>query len=364
DGAPVADLTITAYGSGSAWRDTRSDDNGAFVFTAAGAGLGPGHYRVVALDGRWSIERGQAEVDVAEGERGEVEIVVDGNGGIIRGRVVDDGGTAIDDAFISLERQGERLEGPALRGRLNYSDNKGRPVLTDSDGSFEIGDLPDGLYIVRAQQRQGGEAVRNNVAVGSKVELVIDAVSTMAGTVVLEGSNEPVAAFEIQAKLGDGSFETDDQWLDGDGRWRFEDMPPGHYALEVDSPSGDGSLEFDLAPGTVRDDLRIVLKPRVLVRGRLVGAVSKEPIANARIRARDPEGISFGPGSVAWSRSGEDGSFEFSAAVGKRLLEVIPAGSVDGRRHDSLTKELEIVGGQPLELGDLALEPRAGDAEE
>src|SRR5690606_10147218 len=160
----------------------------------------------------------------------EVELLVAQGNGIIRGRVVDDGGTGLDDAFIVIERQQQPLDQPPPKGRLSYGDAEGRPILTDVDGSFEITGLPTGLYTVSAVQKQGGEAVAFDVRPGAKLLLQIDAVASIAGQVIAVGHSDSIK-FAITATLADGSYETQDRWVDAAGRWQLEGLPPGKYTV-------------------------------------------------------------------------------------------------------------------------------------
>ena len=358
-GLPVADITVTAYGAGGAWLDTRSDDQGGFEL----AKLGPDRYRVVAFDGRWSLERGELTVELEEGGRAQVELIAALGQGSIRGRVVDEAGTALDDAFISVERQPSPLDAPPQRGRLSYSDAKGRPVLSETDGSFAIGALPKGLYTVRAQQKQGGEAIVSDVQVGSRgaarVELVIEAFGSLAG--VVEGAKlggTELVDFAITARLADRSFEARDRWINRDGRWALAGLPPGSYELIVESHAGDARTVVELPAGAAINDLRVELEGRVSLRGRLLDGRDQRPIAGARVRVSSASDALSGPGQIDWVRSDAQGWFRLDVPVGEHELTVVPSGSAAGRSHQGLTQTIAVPAEpKTYELGDLQLSP-------
>jgi protocatechuate 3,4-dioxygenase beta subunit len=352
---PVPDITVTVYASNGVSVDTRSDDEGHFVFPS----LGAGQLRVVANDGRWKLDLAEAELVLEAGVRAEIELVVPRGDGVIRGRVVDDGGTPLDDAFISIERQAEAeaLGRAPQRGQLTYSAATGRPVLSEADGSFELTGLPKGLFTVSAQQKQGGEAVRADVRTGARIELVINTVGSLAGAVVAD-SNTEVFTFTITATLADGTLEERDQWTNKDGRWRLDQLPPGRYGLAVVSELGDGALEVELAAGQALEDLQIELQGRVTVQGRLVDQGDQSPIANAKVRIA-PAGAGFEVLiKFPWVRSDADGRFTMDVPVGEMELEIVAGGSAEARRHQSLREPIQVSADSKVQdLGDIALTP-------
>ncbi|PRP99672.1 carboxypeptidase-like regulatory domain-containing protein [Enhygromyxa salina] len=351
-GAAVPDITVTVYSS-NASVDTRSDDDGRFVFP----NLGAGHLRVVANDGRWQLDLAETEVDLEASVRAEIELVVPRGDGVIRGRVVDEGGTPLDDAFISIERQLEVLDHAPERGKLSYSAAKGRPVLSEADGSFELTGLPKGLFTVWAKQKQGGEAVRADLRPGAQIELVIDTVGSLAGVVVADASAGEFT-FTITAKLADGTLEERDQWTNKDGRWRLDQLPPGRYEVTVVSDAGDGALAVELAAGQALEDLRIELQGRVTVRGRLVDQTDQSPIVDAKVRVAPPDADFSVLIKFPRVRSDADGRFTVEVPAGEMELEVVPGGSAAGRQHQTLHERIQIsTESKVQDLGDIPLTP-------
>ncbi|NVB40652.1 carboxypeptidase regulatory-like domain-containing protein [Pseudenhygromyxa sp. WMMC2535] len=351
-GTGVANITVSAYPESGEAREIHSDDAGNFELR----GLGPGDCRVIAIDGRWQLEVASGEVEILAGAVAELDLEVPRGQGVIRGRVVDEAGTAIDDAFVSITRQAGPLDKGASPGRLSYADAKGRPVLSDVDGGFEIAGLPEGLYTVFARQKQGGDAAVANLRPGKRsVTLVIPAQASLAGVVALpEDAPRPEGAlhFEIVAEHAESGLSYEDAWESAAGLWSLGELPPGHYALRVASAWGDAEREVELAPGQVVEDLRIELAVRVRVRGRVVDGEGA-PLAGARLRPLiGGRSFDMGPGYVDWVETGADGRFEVSVAQGKnKLLVTGPSGA----GLESVEPAIEVGEGDEQDVGDIAL---------
>jgi hypothetical protein len=356
DGSPVANMTVSAYGQNTGFQDALSDDEGQFILTD----LGPNSYRVVAIDGRWNIEIGSTEVELESGGRAEADLHVTANGGTIRGQVRDDGGTPLDDVFITIERQSEPLDQAAPKGRFRYADFKGKPVLTDLQGEFQIDGLPEGLYTIHAKQKQGGEVATVDVEPGQHVKLVIPAVARMSGTLVMAESGEPISDYAITAAHEDGHFTARAEWRERAhaGEWEFDQVPPGRYTLIAASPLGDAQTTVELAPGAVLENQRIELQARVKIRGQVIDASTRSPIPNAEVRVAAPGAESMGIGQVEWVTTDTKGRFFMTVPRGELPLRIIPAGSDEGRKHEGLQTKIEVGGEAEQALEPFELEPR------
>ena len=66
-----------------------------------------------------------------------------------------------------------------------------KPVLTDTDGKFELKELSKGTYTVRVYRRGGGESFAEGVALGSNITVTIKATGSIAGTVRVSGGSAP-----------------------------------------------------------------------------------------------------------------------------------------------------------------------------
>ena len=355
-GTPVPRLVVSASPSMGDTRQTHSDELGRFAFT----GLGADSYLIQAVDGRWNLQLATRELELTTGQREELEIEVPSHDGTIHGRVVDEGGTALDDAFIFVERQVGPNEEDQTAKRLTYADAKGRPVLSDSDGSFELNGLPEGLYTVAARQHQGGAAQLVDVRPGARIELVVPTPASVAGVVVAPGIDLAAVEFSVTAELADESFKFADRWRSRSGEWRIDELPPGSYVITACSLAGDARLEVELAPGAELKDLRLELEPRVLVRGRVLDGVDGWPIADARIQAYSSRlPWMGGPGGVEAVRSDAEGRFSLRLPTGEVMLKVRPPGSEASWRHQAVKETITVrapAEGDAFELEAIALE--------
>jgi protocatechuate 3,4-dioxygenase beta subunit len=327
-GEPVADVSVRLRGA--RWGGgARTNDEGRFIVE----GVAVGEYRITAQRGWTDTIRapGQSDddtagerVEVRAGEVAEVALVVESQNGRITGRVVDEGGEPVADAFVSATRESDSAAATqgSGRGRARWSSWGRKPVLTDDDGRFELPELAEqGRYTIHATRKGGGEALAEQVAVGSEVELAIGATGVLAGMVVLEGGGAP-RRFQISASDRTTGVRENDRFLLTDGKWRLESLPPGTYEVAVDASEGNAKLTVELAEGAERTDLELVLTPRITVRGRLVDGQTGEPVAGLKVSVRgEAGGMRFGD-------MGKADQPDISDAQGNVVVEDAPTGKV------------------------------------
>jgi hypothetical protein len=332
-GEPVGGATVAAQDDRRLWSNTTTLDDGSFRFE----NLTIGSVRVQAQR-NWRAMRapGQSDDDVAgervtvtAGETTRVDLVVEGRNAVIRGKVVDPDGGPVPDAFVDLERESDsaaKTEGAAKR-QLAWGWSR-QPVLTDMDGNFELDELAEGSYTLKAYRQGGGEGVLEGVATGSDVTVTLETPGTLEGTVSMDGGPVP-ERFTINLTDREAGVHLADTFFRTDGTWRLTNVPEGRYTLVAQAANGDGETQVELAAGESKADVTIALTGRVTVHGKVVDLETREPVAGMRVqisRRGGSFGMSFAPGDGK-GMTDETGRFELDrVSIGPSSAVVIPNG--------------------------------------
>jgi hypothetical protein len=179
DGRPRANHVVYAHHDSGARVETHTTHDGTFrlVDVAVGGvergrrGWGSTRCLVAPVPGhgprrarRWRSAR------VAT-----VALVVAVGSGQITGRVVDDQGAPVGDAWVAAA-PGSGLDGGLFgtAGNRAKAGLGGRPVLTSVDGRFAIGGLAPGRYDLFVQRPGGGAAELSGVEVGAELAIVLE----------------------------------------------------------------------------------------------------------------------------------------------------------------------------------------------
>ncbi|MCA9693272.1 MAG: carboxypeptidase regulatory-like domain-containing protein, partial [Myxococcales bacterium] len=244
-GEPVADAsaTLKSLERGgmfffSAGGQAQARDDGTFTIEH----VKPGSYRATASQS-WRQLRAPGtgdddiqgeQVTVEAGETVDVELIVESAGETLRGQVVDRDGGPVIDAFIDATRESDSAAANAAGHRTGarWGSWGATPVLTDQDGRFELKDLSEGKYTVRAYRKGGGEAFEEGVATGSDVVLTLRDTGTITGSVTLNGGGAPE---EFSLRLQDraaGIWRSDTFFRTG-GVFTFTELPAGKFEVSA-----------------------------------------------------------------------------------------------------------------------------------
>ena len=290
-------------------------------------------------------------VSVAAGKTANVRLVVESRSGVINGKVTDEQGEPVVDAWVITSRESEAagaVAGGAGRQTRWQWGSDDRPVITATDGSFTVRELAPGTYAVRAFRRGGGEAVSEHVKVGATVALVIKSTGTISGVVKVAGG---VLPDEVFISLGDEQtgFSRREKFFRTGGTFAMRDLPAGSFLLTADASAGRVMTTVVLAAGQRKTDVVLTLERKVTVRGRMVELGTGTPVPGlyANVQpVKGGRGMGWGGGGADKEYiSGEDGRFEVkNAATGrvwvsgwptdweKLAVELHPRGR-DARRH-------------------------------
>lgn len=336
NGAPVASATVrTEGGTRWQWKNVSTADDGTYKLEDVEVG----EKRVVASRG-WSNEmrapgtsdddvQGQ-KVNVEAGKTVQADLVVESESGKITGRVLDEQGNPVSDAFIEAERESDsatsRAGSAARRVRWSWRGFNSKPVLTDQDGRFEVDELADGTYSVRAHRKGGGDTITDGVAVGSDIELVLEATGELSGVVVYAGGGHP-EKFQVSLSDREAGYSQSDGFFRSKGAWSLTQLPAGKFEITVTAARGSAKQEVSLEEGESKGEIRIELTPKVTVTGTVVDLESGEPVPGMRVSVAAGRGFNLGQVESDERKeiTDEAGRFEVErAATGEVQLAIIP----------------------------------------
>ena len=320
-GAAVADVQVDARSSRQDdWmfmsQNVRSDDTGAFHIDA----LRAGDYRVVASR-NWSEQlkkpgttddaRQGEKVTVAAAQTATVRVLVESQGGTIKGTVTDPDGKPVSDAFVSSARESDAAGAQQSNVQSTRWFGEERPIVTGTDGTFALTKLSSpGKYTLRAYRKGGGEAVAEHVAVGSTAVLQIKPTGSITGVVKRDGGPPPD---EITIDIRDPKtgFAREESFYRTAGKYAVRDLPAGHFLVGAKAQEGHQNLELDLADGEAKAGLDFTLASLLVVTGRVVEAGTHTPVPGIMTfasLARSAD-FSFGMDTDQTNISDADGRF-------------------------------------------------------
>ena len=259
-GHPVPGATVTLQGAGQDRANYRQGlTDGVGVFKAAG--LTVGNYVVTANLGQLSQSK---TVNVAGDAERFVQISLVTSGATVSGRVTNGQSAGVGNVRIVLAGNYPPLE---------------RQARSDGGGGFAVGQVPDGRFLVAAEDEQGhylsaGQpvVVTGGQVLGSPITLLLaqpQEAGTISGQVVSKELNSAVFRFEVTATDASGAIQARTSLALGQAAFELANVPPGVYRLALMRLWGSaGTREVGATPG-------VVLNPR----GELtdISVVDREP---------------------------------------------------------------------------------------
>lgn len=316
-GEPIAGARVLAVNVSEPYpvTDLRRDavttnDEGNFALPA----LAPGTYRFVAAHPDHA--QGTTAPTHIDGQQTRFVRIALSSAGVIEGVVSNARGEAVAAAQVRAVAAGGIW--------WRYA----REAFTAEDGSFRITGLPRrALDVVASHESGSSPLVRANLAerATARVALTLELTGVVAGLVV-DGHGEPVPEAQVTAEpQWTGEKEESQAWdvrggspmaiTDFRGRFRFVGLPSGSYRVHAARPGAPLPALWSARGVPARtgdEDVRVVLPPESLVRGRVLFADGSAPT----LYAVTVGGLRPAPFSA------DDGSFEVRAPGGERDLEV------------------------------------------
>ncbi|WP_437509850.1 carboxypeptidase regulatory-like domain-containing protein [Sorangium sp. So ce1099] len=343
-------------------RMATSLDDGSF----AQAGLPPGDYRVSISEGPPvpgppGAEPPGVRARVEAGKSARVTLVAARRNGEIHGRVVDEIGEPVTDAYVHAERE---AEGPAPPGASNAIRARWGPlsrsaVLTDPEGRFALGSLRQGTYTVHAYRNGGGEAFVEHVSPGDSVTVTLKPVGAISGTLTVASGKVPEQFTVHAADHASMLFRSESFALTG-GSFTIGDLPAGKYEVSTATPEGTAAVEISLAPGEQRTGVVLALVPLASVKGQVVSLDDGAPVAGVRVEVVPRKGM-------ATPRHGGFLDDNLSDASGRFEVKQTPSGSVVllcmpsdpmSSPHDAAVLPVEAQPGTVTDVGRVVLPKR------
>jgi protocatechuate 3,4-dioxygenase beta subunit len=228
-------------------------------------------------------------------------------GAVLTGQVLDAQGRPVADARVRTEL----AAGEASRFSFMFekADNE---ASTDAGGRFEIGGLAPAIYRVVAWHPSYCEETTTAEVKGARagVEIRLRVGATLTGTVFSEGRPVPGARVELgeAGAVFRHSPEGRQSISDDDGRFRFERLSPGRYALSASvGRQASEAVAVALAAADATQDVSLALYEGATIRGRVSGLSDAD---RAGVLVLASGGASFRTSA----QTGPDGTFEVTGA--------------------------------------------------
>ena len=361
-GGPVRRAQVRAMSmEGRGGGVTSTDANGNYEIKE----LPAGRYNITAgkggfVQGNYGQRRpGEpgTPIDLSDGQTADKVNFVLSRGGVISGRVVDDGGEPVSGTQVAAVR----YQFMAGSRRLVPGGGEGGTDRTDDQGGFRLFGLPPGDYYVSANNRNNmmfaapgmtntesegfaptyypgtpniAEATRVTVRAGQEMTganfaMIVARMARVRGR-ALNSHGEPVTSAMLMLMPDEPmvmSMNFINAMAAGDGTFTFANVPPGRYNLQV-RPSGMPNVnsEFAMLKVTVGNDdidnLIVTTSAGATARGVVMTDDGSVPTFRADQVSIFPQPAE--PGSMMMSagqnRVNDDFSFELSSLSERRLI--------------------------------------------
>ncbi|AUX39117.1 hypothetical protein SOCE26_004990 [Sorangium cellulosum] len=345
-----------------------SREDGSF----ASKGLPPGEYRVWTNEndmtpppppGADPLAGGPQAVSatVKAGESARVALVVERRNGEIQGRVVDEIGEPVTDAFVHAvsESEGAAPPGASAVSRARWGAFSRAPVLTDPEGRFVLGGLREGVYTVRAYRKGGGDGIAEHVKTGDSVTLTLQPAGAISGTLSVPGGKVP-DNFTVRVIDSASMFFRSETFVFTEGAFTISGLPEGKYSVSTEAQEGTAAVEVPLGPGEHRRGVVLALAPRAAVRGQVVSLDGGAPVAGMNVRIVNRAG---GPpmlpsGGREDNLTDTSGRFEVSGVASGRITVMFMPSDPMNSPHDGAAIPFDVQAGGSTDLGRIALPKR------
>jgi hypothetical protein len=360
-GSPVRRAQVRAMSmEGRGGGVTSTDGNGNYEIKD----LPAGRYSLTATKaGFMQSDYGQRRpgepgtpIDLSDGQTADKVNFVIARGGVISGRVVDDGGEPVSGTTVAAVR----YQFVAGTRRLVPARGEGSMRSTDDQGAFRLFGLPPGDYYVSANNRNNmmmmpgvnntesegfaptyfpgtpniAEATRVTVRAGQEMSganfaLVVARMARVRGR-AMNSHGEPVASAMLMLTPDEPmvmAMSFNNAMVAGDGTFQFANVPPGRYNLQV-RPNGMPSASSEFATLKVIvgnddiDNLIVITSTGATARGVVITDDGSVPTFRANQvsifpQPAEPGSMMMGSGQ---NKINDDYTFELTGLSERRLI--------------------------------------------
>lgn len=277
-------------------------------------------------------------VSAAVGEKRDVTITLT-EGCTLRGKVVDKSGLALPRVLVNVE---ERLNAASTSDPSLQASTQ---AVTDGDGGFVLEHVARGSALLRGYD---GDNAPTTMVVEIRecdklapVTLVMSPGGTLEGTA--RGSDgKPLSGARVT--LTDRSIGVINTMSDEEGRYHFEDLPPGILRVSLEH-EGKSAMNFAQIREGVTSTVDLTLFPSGTgkIEGRVIAG--KKPVAGARLLVAANHGRAKGI-AMYFPVTNADGTFTVpSIPVGAYLVSVMSTsagGGVQVTKDEVAKMELDV----------------------
>ena len=231
-------------------------------------------------------------------------------------------------------------DGKAVRNAEVRIPGTNLKATTNSNGYFNITNIPDGQYTVEvaATDRTVGTNASVTLKPGDNKNLdqiVVNLHRRNATGRVLDEQNKPVGGAELKLS-GNGQAEQTTT-TDAEGIYRFSNLKPGTYTVEVKESTayGSGGGQLDIQPERdTKQDFKVSKNTATLSGwGSVVGSDEKPANVELKLWGKDADGKDK---VVSTATTSEDGTFSFAGVeAGTYAIEVVESDRFQGGRTDA-----------------------------
>ncbi|MBO6535499.1 MAG: carboxypeptidase regulatory-like domain-containing protein [Balneolaceae bacterium] len=306
---------IAINSNGNAIDSTESSTNGNYLL-----GLDPGNYTLRVKKSGYTRTETSTSLSIGQNLTG-IDLDVDENFAFINGTITDGNGSGIEQAFISLQKQG----------------GNGASAISDQEGNFNISRLTTGTFTIEISKTgfvtiketfelQDGDFLSFNRQLDPKNGSISGSISDENGLILSDAT--------VTATNTEGVTYT--AISDLNGEYTINAVEPSSYsvnaALTGYTTASASSVIINLDNLNATDvDVANLIPNNGVIQGRITNVITGDPIKDVQLSANGSRGSGF-------AITGANGQFE--------ITNLIPAdytliSSKDGFKSDTITVTID-----------------------